>query len=424
MDARTNGLKAALAAPTPAENQKNAASTNRAFLNRQTASDATGSTRETGGCDWLEAGLYGAFQAEAFDELARQFDGLKRSAKDTQQPEFFTLPDGTAALMHPYGATLGFGGMEWVIEVSGIKFFIAARRDSTDSIGIWFRATGEVCMPCGHLAIFKEVLRVVGLLGWCYHRSCAPCRFDACVDLPGQSMSTILDFWNGGQVVKHGRTKWKIEGEGLQTQTLEVGKRGRQQIIFYDKLAELSTGDAKSERKYDYLVANRWGGEPDAALRIEIRIKSDWLRRQTNVKSCEEFFSMLPGILERLLLGDDESSAWLRVVEGKIDRENGNQSRAQAGAWWRSVVDKFLAWAGDVVEMPVKPQVRNLYGQRLFKQWQGFTATLAAVQGRTFDGMSGLAFWLAEQIYDGEGAKTFATKLHERMQQLGTEPPS
>ena len=378
MDAVDHGRRLFLAASASfliSQGRSQTPETSNTGVSKRQSPSASGAAdgRESGGCDWFEAGLYGSWP-NGFQDLAVRFGDLKRSALEDETPVSFDLPCGTPALMHPRGVTMGCGGFEWVFEAQGIKFFIANRAWGDENrISVWFRAGGETCMVLGHLTVFSEVIRILSVLGFHYVKSSTPSRFDACIDLAGWTLQPIKEAWDEGRCIKR-VDKWKIEGEALDTQTIEFGKRGGNQIVFYDKLAELRRdGEAGvNNRKYEYLCERRWQCEPESALRVELRIKGDWLRRNTDIRSCEEFFSKLPELIRYLLA--EEGKGWIKFVDDVPDRDNNHTQRAELANWWKEIIAEFLAWAGHDRVKLVKPPRRAL---RLvaFPRWRQFKSS-------------------------------------------------
>jgi len=421
MDAIDRGRRLFLSAPSAASlishlRADTPGNSNTGVSKRQSTASASKSPPETGGCDWFEAGLYGSWDMESFQELASEFGALKRAALEhDEQPQAFELRDGTPAMMQARGVSMGWGGCEWVFDANGIRFFIVNRPwGSDDRLSVWFRATGETCMVLGHLTVFQEVLRILGLLGFRYARSSTPSRFDGCVDLAGWDLELIQNAWQSGCVVKRA-DKWKMEGEEHAVQTIEFGKRGGEQIVFYDKLAELRRDGPQgaNDFKRAYLAEHRWGGNPDKALRVELRIRGDWLRRNTRIRSCEEFFACLPDLVERKL----GHKGWFQVKDEAPDRENNHTARAKLAGWWEYIIQQFLSWAGQGADKVTKPVKRGLRMRELLKQTLGCLSTLAAVQDRRFDGREDIASWLITMM--GDDAAGFLLALRDKERKLG-----
>jgi hypothetical protein len=156
------------------------------------------------------------------------------------------------------------------------------------------------------------------------------------------------------------------------------------------------------EEKLDLLIANRWGGEVEAATRVEFQVPREELRERFQIETVDDLLAKGGAMLEWLTL------EWFRLTDGLPDRDNGHEARAVLHPLWERVRAAFVAWIGAPAgPVEVRPWKRPS-AKRLWQGLLGCLTSIAAVTGREFETVGDLAKWAVDELGERIGQEDFA----------------
>ncbi len=164
-------------------------------------------------------------------------------------------------------------------------------------------------------------------------------RADVCVDLPGVDTAVFVQAFLDGHCITRAR-KRTVHYDGNRPTGLDLGAGNEISCCIYDKLLECT-----DERKLAVLKAKRWGGNVQAATRVEFRLRREALK-SFGVNSLADYREKRSGILSYLC------TQWLRMASEDVDRTH--TTRTELDSLWQEVLRCFLAWSAS----PVVPVTR------------------------------------------------------------------
>jgi hypothetical protein len=302
----------------------------------------------SGGCDKLEATVYGEY-SEDYANWEKELEAARveneKGGRGLVPGQGFCLD--VRAKGHRWANTF----FSWVGEYDGLKISLR-RSDMSDKCPVAkIEVSSLKLMREGHRAPWEQALRILRELGIVvrYNRVF---QVDVCLDLAGVPVAPYCEAIFNGQAVSRIRSRASFyKGPRGEWTGISLGDRKGVQLTIYDKLAELvERGDDEAEAKMEVLIQDRWGVLPDEATRVEFKIRGEWLRQKWGgVQTVEEVFDRLPAITEHLVQN------FFRIVDGVPDRGNRNQSREELSPLWWEVVNGFVGWLGRaVVELEKK----------------------------------------------------------------------
>lgn len=293
----------------------------------------------SGGVDWLEATIYGTF-AEGDDGYLQTQLALEEgraaaeAGSDSSAVEFV----GGRMVMGPKGFRWGNTFFKWTGECNGISYAFGSISQSKACAVAKVRIGSLRLMLDGAAACWAEATRTLAALGVEYSHSVLY-RIDVCLDLPGVPVDDYVEALRQRECITRLRSPMHVHyAKSGDYSGVSIGNRKGVFLEIYDKIRELADKSGpEADAKYQILVANRWGCQPDVATRVEFQIRGDWIRgRYADLRSVEQVLEALPQMTGYLVQG------FFRLVDGQVDNEN--YSRAKTSPCWQRVIDGFFAW--------------------------------------------------------------------------------
>lgn len=310
-----------------------------------------------GGVDWLEFTVAGEQTEVAsegvgcFREIAALLEAARLAVANGAR-ECLVPVMGAALSVQAKGTMWGDTWLQWFGEYDGVSYGFQ-KLDGRGSFAAKVRIGSLKLTRDGAYASYNDAMAVLRACGVIAHEV-KLYRIDVCLDRPGERVDAYVNAMNDREVITRMKSRVKTfkrpngEWEGAST-----GSKNGVQVNVYDKAVELEDrSGVESEAKRHYLQEHRWGGEFEHVARIEFQVRGEWIRRQfADVVSVEQALRALPGIVDYLV------TRFFRIMDGPIDRENKNQSRARVAACWEAVVAGFVDVFGRAVEVARRQKV-------------------------------------------------------------------
>jgi hypothetical protein len=330
------------------------------------------SSLETGGFDWLEGALYGAWEKEGWPRLVQELDQLRGRSEREEHRARLVTSEGDRLYVAGSGSRHGGVYCRWVLQWQGLKFHIVNRQTYHESrASIFYDAGSLPCMLLGGGGVWFDVQRIVKLLGFDLVRDVVS-RVDLCADLAGIECVSFVDSVLGKRCVKRGR-KTSLYKEGARWEGCKVGTDI--QVRIYDKTSSLlgpGPGGVNA-RKSLYLRSRRWPPDTDLATRVEFQLRRTALREQFDVEGVDDLFEKVAAIAQWL------THEWFRITDDVVDEQN--TQRFGPSALWQTVIDHFAAWTGPVRVIGVPRGKGTPDLKRLEQQLMGIAETILAERG-------------------------------------------
>lgn len=248
----------------------------------------------SGGLDWVDLSVWGkwldASDGALPDALKKSLKSLVLDANVSKGPVCWRCPGGQELTVLP--RTFGMRGHQVVAVLQSSWGRLSIWDTSSDRAGwaqAWITVPGTPCLQHGGENCVQYWRDVLDSLGFGESRNSVR-RLDWCVDQPGVSPGAYHKALNGreyscrGKANQHGMldTGW----------TGELGNPKMLQVKMYDKRREASAKESSEPGYVQMLRGTRWPAEvgPDfEAVRVEVKMMGDWLKRGTSKFSINSF---------------------------------------------------------------------------------------------------------------------------------------
>ena len=336
----------------------------------------------TGGEDWLSLSLYLNFEEEVFRDLAEKLDAAQRAASEDRQPYDEVDFGESKFIVKPRGVKQGSAGkgswMRWRMEgMGGLKILLMNRAEVHQSMPNGMAVIpSRLLMSVGTTRALEIVDDVIFSMGGDL-RERKVSRVDACVDLPGVHVSEFVDPYRKGWLVTRASSRAEYD-VGLRQGAYYVGTRptgfmvGKSPLSLrvYDKLQEVS----KDAEKLALLRDRRWGGQPEAATRVEYEIGRERLK-SFGVDTVEDWLEKRGSICQVL------TREWFRLTAGEVDRKHAD--RTPILPLWEFVGQQFADWTDFQGYVDLTPlQQLDVDNSRLANSALGFLIGYMARSGK------------------------------------------
>ena len=296
------------------------------------SSNTAGPNRHSGGIDTLEVSIYGNHTPLSLKNLYR-LEQAKQAAQDNKTKLDSTISlEAGILLIDGAGAGKGSSYLDYRGRINGIQIAISAKTEKSESHRIAGVVIGSLELTYfGHDKIWQEVCAILRELGIKVTRTVVS-RVDLCVDIPNVATEEFTKQFLNNQRVCRARD-WSQHGNGDDSTGFDIGKDIHLRV--YDKLTQIYKDQEYA--KLSALIEKKWGCLPEQVTRVEFQIRRDSLQRLWSIHTVEELFAALATLSQYL------PTEWFRLVD-KVDRENGNQSRAKPSIIWNQVIEAFAVW--------------------------------------------------------------------------------
>ncbi|MEO0529015.1 MAG: replication initiation factor domain-containing protein [Planctomycetota bacterium] len=260
----------------------------------------------------------------------------------------------------------------WQLQTSGgwlIQLMNRADPHPTLPNGI-VRFTSLPLMRFGTVACWKKALEWMEAFDAEVIRACLG-RVDPCVDMAGMSIEQLDKPFRAGHYVSRARlsrehgveTPLQDQGFGRKSTGFSLGS-SQKRMRAYDK--ERETRNQPEKRAL--LVERRWGEVAESAVRVEFQLRRESLK-QFGVDSVDDYFA------NRAAIVWDLCENWFRLTDGPVDPKHPERSRVMP-LWWE-VALAFADWAGDAIEVELRPLAREVADlSQLKNQLYGLTQSV------------------------------------------------
>lgn len=284
----------------------------------------------------------------------------------------FAMPNGVSVGVYPSGKKSGGGrGMYYRFKVLCRGFVLMISEHSRP-----IEQTPNVLVEMGSTLLMSTR----GLpLAWAELKNTLEClggyvfwskvsRMDVCADLPGVNVAELVNLVLAKQRVCRARSLTYFEEEeywrGIQLGTGQVVLR------MYDKAFEVYRKKQDSVKQH-LLLAHRWGGPQDTALRVEFQVRREALKG-AGIDGVGDYFRKRKDLVAYLV------NDWFRLTAVRPDKANNNTQRAETHPQWLEIVKAFEAWAGASTE-PLRRDRRRTQRDPIRLVKQAFGCLLGAV---------------------------------------------
>lgn len=386
----------------------------------------------TGGEDWLSVNFWVAF--ESFDELKNKLDTAQAAARgrSSPNPQFGSPTDRDVIqvgdrrlIVQPRGGRLGAGeralAMSWKLRSGqGIELAIANIEDATGSTpNVNAQATSMTMMWLGFRAVWAEMQSLIEALGGNVHRHSVS-RVDAAVDLAGVAINEFYEPFADGHLVTRAKFREAYKEarfvsehfSGSQPTGFGIGKSPLR-LVIYDKLLEVS----RNVDKLALLKANRWGGLPDVATRVELQLRRAKLK-QFGVETVDDWLHKRSAIIDKL------TADWLRFTDGPVDRKHAR--RTPTLPLWERTREAFRGWTGLSVGADLTPlPIGHSDTRKLVAQLVGLGLGILVRSNKDIYDNEIFLREFDALVRDGVGRRDMAIEFNRKLLELGrvsTEP--
>lgn len=382
----------------------------------------------TGGEDWLSVNFWVAF--DNFEELKTKLDTAQVAARSrsTPNPRFGSPTDGDVIeagerrlIVQPRGGRLGVGeralAMSWKLRSGqGIDLALANIEDAKGSTpNVNAQASSTTMMWLGFDAVWEEMQSLVECLGGKVHRHNVS-RVDAAADLAEVAIDEFYKPFAAGHLVTRAKFREAYKEArfvsehfaGTQPTGFAIGKSPLR-LVVYDKLLEIS----RNADKRALLQANRWGGLPEVATRVELQLRRAKLK-QFGVDTVDDWWHKRSAIIDKL------TSEWLRFTDGPVDRKHA--SRAPTLPIWERTREAFRDWTGLSVGADLSPL--PLGRSDTSKQVAQLVGLGLGILVRSNKDIYNNAIFFREieaLVRDGVGRRDMAVEFNRKLLELGRE---
>lgn len=372
---------------------------------------------ETGGEDTLELSLRVSW-GNQWEELVAQMDEAKELAArndvtlDARQivdsRDHIYLVDSQG--MKPDRTNRSGPHYRWRLHNDGITFGVMRRQMAHPTLpNVLVRVGSLVLMSNGVQVVWDDIQERIAALGGVIVEDKIG-RIDPAVDIPGVGVESLSKRFEKGWYVGRARTGQKCSESDNELDRVSTGfnaGKNKCRVRVYDKLKEVQ----HDTQKLAVLVHRRWGGMPDAAMRVEFQLRREMLR-QLRTPNMASWLKGRAGVVAYLC---DE---WFRVTSRKPDRKNGNTARAKACRQWIRVKEMFEAWAGKSPPAKRSPLPPRLTDHAMVDQALGCLAREAAEAGMMFENGEQFVQWALGRLAERAGSVEIATKVAEKRMEL------
>lgn len=326
--------------------------------------------------DWMEVG--GIIDwTEAPDETFFALDDAIALAPDENNPVPYAI-GSHSVLLYPRGIGSGSASRLTYRFDFGHSMIAFAQREakSRGNYNFYYKIPGTACLVSGAWETRRIIHSMIESMGGCITDEWFR-RFDVCLDLPGvDHREKILPAINGNCFIGSALIR---ENHHVRRESTGVTIRsGQVTLRIYDKVV-----DVKRRTDGEYILAmmhNRWGGTiPTAATRIELQIRSGWLRQFDEMKDVKGVQNRLADIIEKLV-GEGERP-FFRLTESPVDFKNNHQSRTPTSREWLAYRDEWLKGFGAPHRPPKRLPRHQITSKKAFALAKGAITSDAARRG-------------------------------------------
>lgn len=338
-----------------------------------TSDTAVNHSLSTGGIDYLSLSCQGLFLFSHWEKLRIDFANAQQAAQENRTAEtFLKISSGITVQVSPSGKGKGFSFARWKFHYRGIVFGVrdfhqASNSQSSKTTGSYFSSdifidvSSLPLMTFGEQGVYAEIQKVFDAIHFRVSKI-SPSRVDLCVDLVDVPMEEFSQAIHADRYVSRAR-KWTTIRDGDRVQTISLGRPGAKTMLrIYDKYEECKN----NEVKYQLLVKNRWGKEPDfhrGATRVEFQIRRDHLRDQHNIVTHQDFLRKRNSLCQWLTYD------WFRITEEEPDAKH--TERFGPSRLWQTVIDAFQQWIGKKTDDRKKREMIGADHEQLLQQSAG-----------------------------------------------------
>jgi hypothetical protein len=320
----------------------------------------------------LESTIYGSFDP-SYTARESAFEAAREAAA-SRVGDAVVEVDGAALLFQARGHRWGAGFFSWVCEYDGIRYSLAKSSQSNKCPVAKIQISSLKLTRDGVIVAWQQALRTLKHLGVIVYSNTLY-RLDACLDLPGVDVGLFCEAISHGEVISRVKSQASFNKSAKgEWQGCAIGNRKGVRIVFYDKIEELKAHPGiESEAKREVLIQQRWGVAPERATRVEFQIRGEWLRqRYQGLRSVEDVLGRLADVVAFLATG------FFRIVDGEVDRDNNNQSRAEVSPMWNRVIEGFCDWAGGDAAQLIKVEKKPANREKAIKRLLSSAVSVAA----------------------------------------------
>lgn len=332
-----------------------------------------------GGIDCLHVG-FECNWGESWDSLRALFEAAREQAtKHKGQEAGFLELGGAAVKVEASGAGRGYAHHRYKLNVEGLTITVGDRRNTNEnkSPNVRIEVNGQNCAEEGAIECFNRGRRWLQAIGADLVANVVS-QVHLCADIVGHDVADYRDKVYAGCFISRAREYGQhneikltefgtLEKSGPVIQTLGFGSRKRCYFRVYDKLEETRN----DERRRQQLIKNRWGFEPEQAVRVEYELHRETLK-ELGVSDVDTLIASLPFLAQWC------NENWLRMTEKRV-KETKNTDRFATWETWQQVQAYFqAAFSGEVKRPePVEPERSD----KLLKQALGCMTSECARSG-------------------------------------------
>jgi len=379
---------------------------------------------EQGGEDMLCVSLRVRWSAGRWTSLRERLERCKEAAQAAGADGVPFEVEGCELVVCPTGKKTAGPYFRYRVLDGGIQYAIGDRQEpseKSETPNVYVTAGSEACMLLGGAeSVWKLIVFRIGQLGGEIVDN-VPSRLDLCVDLAGQSVRELIEAAEGGQLVTRARARahyWTDGADDRHGETLLIGK-GAAMCCLYDKRHELA--EKPNPVKLAYLRENRWGCEPERALRVEFRMRREFLKGVVlpdgrKLRTMEDYLGNRAAVVAYLL-------RWCRFV---VSHDVKHPERDRELALWGRVRRAFVSWAGKAKAVTRAVKRAALDVSDMARQVAGCALSAAVASGARVRDFGDLQEYLADLVerVRPDWEQSLTGRAEEKGRRFGAQRPA